>query len=91
MSFWGQSMRRVPRVPALLAGPFRALVSAYDERNVRRLARRLGCSMDEAREVYRLARRDGFGSAHDAVFNGPPPTEHDASTAHGDGRDGRRA
>ena len=75
-------VRRVPHVPAILALPLRALATAYDERNIRRLARRLHCSMDEAREVYRLARRDGFGAAHDAVLmsaregarEGAPPT-----------------
>jgi hypothetical protein len=61
-------MRRAPRVHAVLALPFRALSVAYDERNIRRLARRLGCTRDQAREIYRRARQEGFGAAHDAVL-----------------------
>ena len=83
-------MRRVPRVHALLMSRFRALVAAYDERNIRRLAHRLGCSMDEAREVYRLARRDGFGAAHEAVFSGREQPEDDRRAQAGDVRDGGR-
>ena len=39
-----------------------------DSANVRRLAAQLGCSLDDAAAVYRLARRDGYASAYRAVF-----------------------
>jgi hypothetical protein len=41
-----------------------------DEDNIRRLAAREGCSIDDARRLYRLARRDGYGAAHRSVFGG---------------------
>jgi hypothetical protein len=63
---------RLLRWPATLARPFRALAAARDERNIRRLGRHVGCSMDDARELYRLSRRDGYGAAHEAVFGVPP-------------------
>jgi hypothetical protein len=65
-------MRRFLRWPATLARPFRALTAARDERNIRRLGRHVGCSIDDARELYRLSRRDGYGAAHEAVFGVPP-------------------
>lgn len=43
---------------------------ASDERNVRALARHLGCSTETARTLYRLARRDGYGAAYAQVFPG---------------------
>jgi hypothetical protein len=61
-------MRGVPGIHAFLALPFRALAVAYDERNIRRLARRLGCTRDQAREVYLRAREEGFGAAHSTVL-----------------------
>jgi hypothetical protein len=41
-----------------------------DEDNIRRLAAREDCSIDDARRLYVLARRDGYGAAHRAVFGG---------------------
>jgi hypothetical protein len=38
------------------------------EANIRQLAAREGCSMEQARRLYFLARRDGYGAAHRAVF-----------------------
>lgn len=65
-------MRRFPRLPARLS-PLRLLAAISDERNARRLARHLGCSLADARTVYRLARRDGYGAAYETVFpNGAP-------------------
>jgi hypothetical protein len=43
-----------------------------DEANIRRLARHLGCPVETARQVYVLARRDGYGAAHQAVFGDHP-------------------
>src|SRR5712691_5725094 len=40
----------------------RALDHASDERNIRALARHLGCSKDEARRLYVAARQDGYGA-----------------------------
>ena len=39
-----------------------------DSANVRRLAAHIGCSVEDAGAVYRLARRDGYGSAYRSVF-----------------------
>lgn len=39
-----------------------------DSANIRRLAEHIGCSLDDATAVYRLARRDGYPSAYRAVF-----------------------
>lgn len=65
-------MRRLLRWPARLS-PLRLLAAISDERNARRLARHIGSSLADARTVYRLARRDGYGAAYDAVFpNGTP-------------------
>ena len=74
-------MRPVPRALAVLSLPYRALVAAYDERNIRRLARRYGCSVGDARELYRLARHDGFGAAHEAVFGPGRPIAERPATA----------
>lgn len=66
-------MRRLLRWPVALAIPFRVVAAVNDERNARRLARHLDCTMGEARTLYRLARRDGYGAAYDAVF--PPAAD----------------
>jgi DNA-binding transcriptional MocR family regulator len=39
-----------------------------DTANIRRLADHLGCSLDDAQAVYRLARRTGYASAQQTVF-----------------------
>ena len=39
-----------------------------DVRNVRALSRHLDCSISTARSLYHLARRDGYGAAHQRVF-----------------------
>jgi len=43
---------------------------ATDERNVRVLAEHVGCTRAEARKLYRLARRIGYGAAYAEVFPG---------------------
>ena len=48
---------------ALLAG---------DRGNVRRLAEHIDCSLEDAAELYRLARRDGYPSAYRSVFGASP-------------------
>ena len=63
-------MRRLLRWPSALAAPFRMLGAISDERNARRLAKHLHCSLPEARMLYRHARREGYGAAHDAMFPG---------------------
>lgn len=56
-----------------------ALVTGYeflrrraDARNVDRLRAELGCTLDEARRLYSLAREQGFGAAYESVFGAPP-------------------
>ena len=56
-----------------------ALVTGYaflrrrsDTRNVDRLRAELGCTLDEARRLYAMARERGFGAAYEAVFGAPP-------------------
>jgi hypothetical protein len=61
-------MRRVLSIVTLLAIALRGSRVAGDEVNVRRLARRLGCSIEDARRVYDLARQTGFAAAHREVF-----------------------
>jgi len=39
-----------------------------DERNIRTLARHVGCSQDDARRLYHLARKHGYGAAYTEVF-----------------------
>jgi hypothetical protein len=46
----------------------RAIGQAGDERNIRALAGHLGCSIEDARRLYLLARQDGYGSAYRQVF-----------------------
>ena len=65
-------MRRIVGA-ALAAASFLALRLGdrlADERNIRRLAEHEGCSYRDARRLYRLARREGYGAAHGQVFGG---------------------
>lgn len=39
-----------------------------DERNIRALAGHVGCSKDDARRLYHLARQHGYGAAYTEVF-----------------------
>lgn len=39
-----------------------------DERNIRALARHVGCSQEDARRLYHLARQHGYGAAYTEVF-----------------------
>jgi len=39
------------------------------EANIRKIAEREACTIDDARRLYFLARRDGYGDAHRAVFD----------------------
>lgn len=41
-----------------------------DASNIARLADKLGCSLADADAVYRLARRTGYASAYQTVFEG---------------------
>jgi len=64
-------MRLIPA--ALAASGFAAFVGRLlgrrrEEANIRLLAERLGCSLEDARRVYLLARERGYGAAHEAVF-----------------------
>jgi hypothetical protein len=67
---------RVAAVAVLVAGIAATVPAAIldvigqrrHEANIRRLAEREGCSIDDARRLYFLARRDGYGAAHRAVF-----------------------
>ncbi len=67
---------------ALAAGGAVAL-AALDRRrsgrNVTALANHVGCSDDVAWRLYRLARRDGYGSAYREVFAGKDVPTHAAS------------
>ena len=58
----------------------RALDHASDERNIRVLARHLGCSKEEARRLYVSARQDGYGAAYQKVFPQGRPPKGDTST-----------
>jgi hypothetical protein len=39
-----------------------------DSGNVRRLATKLGCNLEDATLLYQLARRDGYASAYERVL-----------------------
>ena len=56
---------------ALLTG-YEFLRRRADAHNVERLRAELGCSLDEARRLYALAREQGFGAAYETVFGAPP-------------------
>jgi hypothetical protein len=43
-----------------------------DRGNIRRLAEHIDCSVEDAAELYRLARRDGYPSAYRSVFGSSP-------------------
>jgi hypothetical protein len=62
---------RIPIIGRLLGLLGSAVRAAGDERSARRLARRLGCSMPQARRLYKLSRERGYGAAYDEVFGGP--------------------
>jgi len=49
---------------------YMALGRASDERNIRALADHVGCSVAEARRLYWLSRRLGYGAAYAEVFPG---------------------
>lgn len=53
-----------------LAYARRAVERAGDERNIRALARHLGCSVDDARRLYVASRQDGYGAAYQKIFPG---------------------
>jgi len=64
-------MRPSFRATAFVAGLFgfwRLIGRAREEANIRALARHEGCSLEDARRLYVLARQDGYGAAHQAVF-----------------------
>jgi hypothetical protein len=64
-------MRTSLRASALIAGllgSWRLLGRAREEANIRAIARHEGCSLEDARRLYVLARQDGYGAAHQAVF-----------------------
>jgi hypothetical protein len=64
-------MRPSLRASALIAGllgSWRLLGRAREEANIRAIARHEGCSIEDARRLYVLARQDGFGAAQKAVF-----------------------
>src|SRR5205823_12811846 len=56
-----------------------------NEANIRRLALHESCTMEEARRLYFLARRDGYGAAHRAVFGDGPRGGQIAARAEGPG------
>lgn len=62
---------RRPSLRALLAGN-ELLRRRSDAENVDRLRAQLGCSLEDARRVYALAREQGFGSAYETVFGTVP-------------------
>jgi hypothetical protein len=60
-----------PSLLALLTG-YEFLRRRSDRQNVDQLRARLGCSLEDARRVYVLAREQGFGSAYETVFGAVP-------------------
>ena len=50
-----------------------------DDRNIERLRLRYSLDRPTAERLYRLARRDGFGSAWKTVIEGPPDAAGQAS------------
>jgi len=78
----GEQMRRLASISAIalvtnLVGRAVAGVWSWtmgrlgvmrDEANIRRLARHEHCSIEDARRLYELARVEGYGAAHRAVF-----------------------
>lgn len=64
----------------LVAYGLRAVGRVGVDRNVRALADHLGCSTDDARRLYFLARRDGYGSAYRQVFPSGQPRPQDPPT-----------
>ena len=56
---------------ALLTG-YELLRRRSDARNIDRLHAELGCSLEDARRLYVLAREEGFGAAYESVFGASP-------------------
>ena len=93
-------MRLLLPIVALLGVVVQAMRSRRDARNIRLLAARLDCTLEEAERVYRLSREVGFGAAHERVFGrrepgvaagtgaGPRPTMLAAVPQTGDGAEG---
>lgn len=52
-----------------------------DDRNIERLQLRYSLDRPTAERLYRLARRDGFGSAWQTVIEGPPDVADQTSPA----------
>jgi len=65
----------------IVADARRAFDHAGDERNIRALARHLGCSKDEARRLYVAARQDGYGAAYQKVFPRGRASKRDPSAS----------
>jgi hypothetical protein len=60
-------------VPLRVVGRVATRVSAAaDDANIRRLAAHEGCSIEDARRLYAIARIEGYGAAHRAVFGRAP-------------------
>ena len=53
-----------------LAGALSVIERLDEQRNVRALARHVGCSVETAHGLYRLARREGYGAAYVHTFPG---------------------
>lgn len=61
-------MRLLPPILAPFRLVRRAVERRVDARHIRRLAREVGCTDEEAKRLYRLSRQIGFGAAHEAIF-----------------------
>jgi len=72
-------LARLARViPGFVAGALGVRYVAgrlRDEQNIRRLAAHEGCSIAEARQLYAIARREGYGAAQRAVFGSEPGSD----------------
>ena len=66
-------MARLRALLPAIGGPLRTLRRRRDKANIRRLAQRLGCSIEDATRLYVLARQHGFGSAYAQVFGSVEP------------------
>ncbi len=56
---------------ALLTG-YELIRRRADAHNVERLRAEIGCSLEDARRLYAIARREGYGAAYETVFGAPP-------------------
>jgi len=54
---------------ALLGIGYRLLERHRDETNIQRLAAHIGCSQEDAKRLYLLARQEGYGAAYRKVFH----------------------